>query len=293
MNRRNLLTIAGLAACIAVGGTAAWLIADGGAPKDSIHVTTVGQGGPPTTPSRPPMRPGPGGAPRGQGGFGGPAPGAPARPQRGPGAGVGRPGGVFGNSKGAPAGPPKPTTKAIPNRKGHDPFFVTWHVIPPPPYVFTDVEPIRLAPDEVNIPPVQPYEVREEAVARVSGIMSGDGIYAILEMPQGDPVIVKPGSSVELPIAGGQTKRTYRVVSIKGETVTLRSKEGNATFTQEIPLSDVPLGSQNGGNRGGPPGNGGFPGTGGPTRGGPGGPGGPRRGGPGGPSSSGGGAGSG
>jgi len=107
--------------------------------------------------------------------------------------------------------------------------------------------------------------------------MSGSGIYAILEMPQGDPVIVKPGSSVELPIAGGQTKRTYKVVSIKGETVVLSSTEGLATYTQEIPLSDVPLGGQSG-----------QPAFGGPGRGGPGSFGGPPPGrGPGGPSRSG------
>jgi hypothetical protein len=276
MNRRSILTISSIAACAAVGGAAAWLIHSPANSTDPIQVTTVGQGGPATAPgqTRPPIRPG-------QGPAGGPAPGAPARPG-GP-RGGNPPGGMFSNkaAPGAPA-PAKPTVKAIPNHKGFDPFYVTWHVIPPPPYVFAEVEPIRLAPEAVNLPNPQPFEVREEAVARVSGIMSGDGIYAILELPQGDPVIVKPNSTVELPVAGGQTKRTYRVVSIKGDTVTLQSHEGNATFTQEIPLSDVPLGGaqQGGGFRGGGPG---FPGSGGPG-GGPGGriPGGPPRGGGGG-----------
>lgn len=276
MNRRNILTISSIAACAALGGTAAWLIYSPRTSSEQIQVTTVGQGGPatPTGPGRPPVRPGQKARP---GGFGAPAPGTPVRQGATP--GVGRPGGVFGNAKGAaPAAPPKPVAKAIPNRKGYDPFYVTWHIIPPPPYVFNELEPIRLAPETVELPPPHPYEVREEAVARVSGIMSGDGIYAILEMPQGDPVIVKPGSTVELPIAGGQTKRTYRVVSIKGETVVLRSKEGIATYTQEIPLSDVPLGGGGGGQPGG------FPGSPGPGRFGPGssgGPGGgPRLGGP-------------
>ncbi len=268
MNRRNnILTISGIAACAALSGTAAWLLHSPGNSSDRIQVTTVGQGSP-AGPGRPPVRPGQTARPAGQGGFGGPAAGNPARPG---GPGVGRPGGVFGNGKGAAsAGPPKSTAKAIPNRKGFDPFYITWTVIPPPPYVFNELEPIRLAPPEVAPIPVKPYEVREEAVARVSGIMSGDGIYAILEMPQGDPVIVKPGSSVELPIAGGQTKRTYRVVSIKGETVVLRSTEGLATFTQEIPLSDVPLGGQSagapGGSRGFPGSGGGGPGSGGPIQ---------------------------
>ncbi len=268
MNRRNILTISSIAACAVVGGTAAWLMHGLGSSTERIQVTTVGQGAPPPG-GRPPVRPaGPGTA----------MPGRPGGAPKG-GPAVGRPGGVFGNGKGAaPAGPPKPMVKAIPNKKGYDPFFVTWHIIPPPPYVFNELEPIRLAPPETAPVVVKPYEVREEAVARVSGIMSGDGIYAILELPAGEPVIVKPGSTVELPIAGGQTKRSYQVVSIKGETVVLRAHEGLATFTQEIPLSDVPLGGQTGGAGKGAPG--GF----GPGRGMPGSfgspmPGGPARGG--------------
>jgi len=282
MNRRNILTISSIAVCAVLGGTAALLMHGPGTSPERIQVTTVGQGGP-TPPAGAPGRPGP--RPGGQTpkpGFGAPAPGQPGRPGGAPKPGVGNPGGVFGNPKaGAPAGPPKPTVKAIPNKKGHDPFFVDWTKPPPPPYVFDAIEPIRLAPPETAPIEVKPYEVREEAVARVSGIMSGDGIYAIIELPVGDPVIVKPGSSIELPIEGGQTKRTYRVVSIKGETVVLQAHEGLATFTQEIPLSDVPLGSQSGGPRGGFPGSGGGPGFGSgfPGSGGGPGPGGPRRGG--------------
>jgi len=264
MNRRNILTISSIAACAVLGGAAALLMHSPGTSSERIQVTTVGQGGPQSGggPGRPAPRPG---GPAPSTGFGGPAPGKPGRPGGAPPPGVGKPGGVFGNPKaGAPAGPPKPTVKAIPNKKGHDPFFVDWTKPPPPPYVFEAIEPIRLAPPETAPIEVKPYEVREEAVARVSGIMSGDGIYAIIELPVGDPVIVKPGSTIELPIEGGQTKRTYRVVSIKGETVVLQAHEGLATFTQEIPLSDVPLGSQGGGPRGGfPGGKGGFPGSGG------------------------------
>ena len=272
MNRRNILTTSCIAVCAVLGGTAALLMHSPGNSSERIQVTTVGQGSPP---SGGPGRPGP--RPTGQTpGFGAPAPGKPGRPGGAP--GVGKPGGMFGNPKaGAPVAPARSTVKAIPNKRGHDPFYIDWIKLPPPPYVFTEIEPIRLAPPETAPIEVKPYEVREEAVARVSGIMSGDGIYAILELPVGDPVIVKPGSSVELPIEGGQTKRTYRVVSIKGETVVLQAKEGLATFTQEIPLSDVPLGSQGGGSRGGNPSAGGqpiggpgFPGSGGrPGKGGP------------------------
>ncbi len=284
MKRRQLLTISSIATCAFVGGVASWLIYRPEGAAAPIHLTSVGQAGP-TTPGGRPKGPGPGGfgqRPPGAPGTptSGPAPGRPGRPGRPGGPATGNPGGVFGNGKAPAPGPPKPVVKALPNRKGFDPFYVSWKIIPPPPYVFTDVEPIRLAPPEAVVLPEKPYEVREEAVARVSGIMSGDGIYAILELPQGDPVIVKPGSSVELPISGGQTKRTYRVVSIKGETVTLQSKEGKATYTQLIPLSDVPLnGQSNTGPRGNP--GGGMQGNpgGGPSFGGPAGAGGGRKGG--------------
>lgn len=266
MNRRTLLTISSVAACAALGGAAAWMVFSPKTNSEPIQVTTVGQGGQPTPKGQTPPPGPPGRGPR----PGGPAAGAPARTGgQAPGAPGGQKGGIFGNapSKGAPpaATPPKPTVKAVPNRKGWDPFFIRWTPPIPPPYVFAEVEPIRLAPEEVEPIKVKPYEVREEAVARVSGIMSGDGIYAILELPSGDPVIVKPGSSVDLPVANGQTKRTYRVVSIKGDTVVLRAKEGEATFTQEIPLSDVPLGGSGARPGGGPgfggPGSGGFPGS--------------------------------
>lgn len=147
-----------------------------------------------------------------------------------------------------------------------DPFLIDWKLPVPPPYVFDEVEPIRLASDYVPTPPPEPYEVREQPEMRVSGIMTGDGVFAILESG-GDKVnIVKPGSTVDISV-GGQTNRTYKVVSITKDKVRLRSQVGNVIYTQEVPLSDVAVGvaARTGGGfsgSGGPAG--GFGGSGGP-----------------------------
>ena len=148
-------------------------------------------------------------------------------------------------------------------RVRQDPFLVDWKLPVPPPYVFEEVQPIRLASDYVETPPAKPYEVRETPVFRVSGIMNGDGVYAILETPTG-AVIVKPGSEVKTSIsdADGGT-RTYRVMSINSTTVKLRAIVGNIIYVQDVPLTDVGIGGASGGS--GPvssPG-GGFPGGGG------------------------------
>jgi hypothetical protein len=152
---------------------------------------------------------------------GGAAPGAPGRP-------------------GAGASVAQPPRRIVYGGRRTDPFYVSWTLPVPPPYVFNEVEPIRLASDYVPTPPAQPYEVREQPEMRVSGIMTGDGVFAILESG-GDKVdVVKPGSSVDISV--GQTKRTYKVVSITKDKVRLRSQVGNVIYTQEVPLSDVAVG---------------------------------------------------
>jgi hypothetical protein len=116
---------------------------------------------------------------------------------------------------------------------------------------------------------------------RVSGIMTGDGVFAILE--NGDKVdVVKPGSTVDINVEG-QTKRTYKVVSITKDKVKLRSQVGTAIYTQEVPLSDVAVGTPTRTGFGGPGAPGSFGGPGGGTFGagsfgGPGGSAGPGRG---------------
>ena len=141
----------------------------------------------------------------------------------------------------APGAPELPRILAYSGRR-KDPFYIDWKLPVPPPYVFDEVEPIRLASIAVETPPTEPYEVREQPEMRVSGIMTGDGVFAILESG-GDKVdLVKPGSSVDISVAG-QTKRTYKVVSITKDKVKLRSQVGNVIYTQEVPLSDVAVGT--------------------------------------------------
>ena len=132
-----------------------------------------------------------------------------------------------------------------------DPFYIDWKLAVPPPYVFDEVEPIRLASDAIETPPAHPYEVREQPEMRVSGIMTGDGVFAILESGGSKVDVVKPGSSVEISVEG-QTKRTYKVVSITKDKVKLRSQVGNVIYTQEVPLSDVAVGTPGRGGFGGP-----------------------------------------
>lgn len=165
--------------------------------------------------------------------------GVPGAPQGTPGAIPGsRPGGLAG---GAPQSDPFQVASAggrTPNKK--DPFFPTWHTDPPPPYIFGEITPIRVADQQIETPPVGDVTVREVPTRRVSGIMSGDGIYAIIEQ-NGESEIVKPGS---------RTKDGYTVVSIDNDTVKLRRKDNNIIRTQTVPLSDESTGGQATGGQG-------------------------------------------
>jgi hypothetical protein len=131
----------------------------------------------------------------------------------------------------------------IPHRE--DPFRVPWApVIPPPPPVFQVVQPERIATAQIERP--APLHTVERVVPdrRVSGILQGDGIFAILE-GVGDPEIVKPGS---------KTADGYRVEAISADSVTLRKVEGNVTYTQVVPLSDTTTAAVSTANSGGRPG---------------------------------------
>jgi hypothetical protein len=121
--------------------------------------------------------------------------------------------------------------------KGFDPFNVTWRAVPPPPDPLAsgDVQPIRVASVGYTPPPEQEVTVREVPDRRVSGIMSGDGVFAIIEQ-NGESEVVKPG---------GTTKDGYRVVAINGDSVKLEKKVGNLNYTQTVQLSDVQTGGSN------------------------------------------------
>lgn len=160
---------------------------------------------------------------------GGPPMGVPKGGPKGPGAGQGA-------AKAAPAAPPYKLAHHV----GKDPFYIPWTVPPPPPYVFDKILPVRLADPDVEPPPTKQVTIREEPALRVSGIMTGDGVFAILE--QSNKVdIVKPGSSIDIGVSTGS--RSYKVVSIMDQTVTLESVEGKVTYRQEVPLSDAPIGT--------------------------------------------------
>jgi hypothetical protein len=152
---------------------------------------------------------------------------------------------------GGPGGAPKQTATLFPKKPGFDPFKVTWAPPPVPADPFDYVQPLRVASVGVQAPPAQPVQVREVADRRVSGIMSGDGVFAIIEQ-NGNSEIVKPG---------GTTSDGYRVISINDDSVKLQKREGNVIRTQVVQLSDVQTGgtTQNFGRNmmGGP---GGFPG---------------------------------
>ena len=152
--------------------------------------------------------------------------------------------------------PKDPKAKGIqvasvfPGRK-KDPFYYERHIIPPPPNVFDQVNPITVAAE--NLAPVKrgPTIMRVVPNRRVSGLMSGDGVYAILEGVNGDVEIVKPGS---------KTKDGYTVVAINPDSVLLEKEDPatKTTYTQTVMFSDAAVSSSPGGGRG----NGGGPGGG-------------------------------
>jgi hypothetical protein len=140
---------------------------------------------------------------------------------------------------GAPGAAARPLGPTRPAHVRTDPFDVSWRLKPNPPYVFDAVQPIRVASANIVAPPPPNSEVREVPLRRVSGIMSGDGVFAILEGGGDEPEIVKPG---------GVTKDGYRVVSINADSVKLQRRDDNGfggtiLRTQVVPLSDVQVGA--------------------------------------------------
>lgn len=138
-----------------------------------------------------------------------------------------------------------------------DPFNITWKKIPPPPDPFIFVQPLQVAETTEPTPPEHPVVVQEVPDRRVSGILSGQGVYAILEQ-DGQSKIVKPGDV---------TADGYTVVSITSNGVLLRKKQGDLILEQNVPLTDQATSQQNGygggGGRFGGPGGYGAPGPGG------------------------------
>ena len=189
----------------------------------------------------------------------GPMPGAPPAMggPTGPGA---TKNGIFANS---PPGAKTPSTPAVPGTKSgvvaihhrSDPFLIGWKKKPLPPPVFALVEPMRIASADIVAPPPPNTIITEVPSRRVSGILTGDGVYAVLENNAGDTEIVKPGSI---------TSDGYRVVAINSDSVKLQRKDGNLIRTQTVPLSDATTVTVTPANYGGYGGYGGAPGYNGP-----------------------------
>lgn len=174
----------------------------------------------------------------GMGGMTGPGMMGPGGPMGG-GAGGGAQGGAAQTAA-------KPKTITPPPHRG-DPFAPWWDTRPVPPPVLTYTAPVRIAVAEssnpINVPDV---EIQEVPSRRVAGILTGSGIYALLDGGPEGPIVVKPGDTV------GETG--YRVASINANSITLRRKEGGRVYTQVVPLTDAgsSLPSRPAGGIGGP-----------------------------------------
>jgi hypothetical protein len=124
----------------------------------------------------------------------------------------------------------KPTATNVPFKARRDPFSPWFNTIPPPPNVLTLVEPVRIALAGTTAPEVQPgVEIQEAPTRRVAGILTGNGVYALLD---GGPKaeVVKPGDLLD---------DGYQVVKIDSNSVTLRKKVASQTYTQVVPLTDA------------------------------------------------------
>jgi|SRR5579884_480252 len=164
--------------------------------------------------------------------------GAPPSSARPAGPGVSAPGakqGIFAGSPPKAAAAAKPAvqtakTGIVPIRHRSDPFLIGWRRQPLPPPVFALVSPMRIASADIVAPPPNNTIITEVPSRRVSGILTGDGVYAVLEDNNGDTEIVKPGSI---------TSDGYRVVAINSDSVKLQRRDGNLLRTQTVPLSDA------------------------------------------------------
>ncbi len=153
---------------------------------------------------------------------------APPPTAGGPAGVPGMPTGQGQQAAAAPAGPPQKLLASTPGVR-YDPFKPTWSTVTPPTPVLSQIAPVRLAVrDSQRIPQTPVIEIQEVPTRRVSGILTGNGVYALLEGPDGTKV-VKPGDDVD----------GYRVASINPDSVVLKRKFDRQVFTQVVPLTDV------------------------------------------------------
>ncbi len=142
--------------------------------------------------------------------------------------GFGAAGGPSAGGAGGQTAGQGPKITAAPGNRRNDPFAPWWPAPPPPPAVET-IEPVRIATLQSWRPPDdEPVHITEVPDRRVSGILTGNGVYALIDSGS-EQYVVKPGDPVG----------DYRVDKIGADSVTLKRTVGNRTYTQVVPLSDA------------------------------------------------------
>jgi hypothetical protein len=149
---------------------------------------------------------------------------------------------------------PKNTSPA-PNFRA-DPLRPWWDTTPVPPPVLSYVDPVRIAiTNSAAEEKPAGVEIQEVPTRRVAGILTGNGVYALIDDFNGKAEVVKPGQVLD---------DGYRVASINANSVVLKKEIDNRTYTQVVPLTDAgsttfsgPAMGPGGGGRMGMPGSGG------------------------------------
>jgi len=164
---------------------------------------------------------GAGGAGGGMMSGGGGAPGGMGMP------GMGAMGGGQQQVSAAPA--PKNTAPAPGFRS--DPLKPWWDTTPRPTPVLAYVDPVRIAiPNSAAEEKPEGVEIQEVPNRRVAGILTGNGVYALIDDFSGKAEVVKPGQVLD---------DGYHVVSINQSSVVLKKVVDNRTYIQTVPLTDA------------------------------------------------------
>jgi hypothetical protein len=171
-----------------------------------------------------------------------------------PGAPGGMPGmgGGAGGQQTASASPKPKNTSPAPNFRA-DPLRPWWDTTPAPPPVLSYVDPVRIAiTNSAAEEKPAGVEIQEVPTRRVAGILTGNGVYALIDDFNGKAEVVKPGQVLD---------DGYRVASINANSVVLKKEIDNRTYTQVVPLTDAGSTTFSGPGMGAGPGSGGrFPG---------------------------------
>lgn len=140
-------------------------------------------------------------------------------------------GGGMGGGAAQVAATPVPKNTAPAPGYRQDPLKPWWDTSPKPPPVLSLVTPVRLAAaNTAQQEKPEGVEIQEVPNRRVAGILTGNGIYALIDDFGGGATVAKPGTV--LPDG-------YVVSTIKSDSVVLKKKVDNRTYTQVVPLTDA------------------------------------------------------